>query len=208
MFLAALLSLAACRKDKTENPDPTIPEPSALEYFPLKVGNWWKYDAMVLDTNDFVRMYDSSGIYCEVLDDSLMNGHLYFLLRSNDPNLYNTWCRDSLNLLVTLNGDIIFSACQSTFTFDKVVYDTLYTMDRIAEPGPYQISTPSGSFECIRNRNYLYDYDTTLFRYTPGFKDNLSAYYAKGIGRVFIEFAYASSDTKIRLLLSSYHIEP
>lgn len=207
MFLAALLSLAACRKDKTENPDPTIPEPSALEYFPLKVGNWWKYDKWLLDTSDLVISFDTASVYIEITQDSIIDGKLWYYASSNEVSFYNRWIRDSANFLLDQYGTIIYAAYNKHTTFDRFE-DNTFKMDRIAEPGPYSISVPAGQFKCIRNRNYLFDYDEQIFRFTQGFKDDLSTFYSKNAGMIFKEYAYATPPYKYRILLSSYHIEP
>jgi hypothetical protein len=202
-LFAALFFLAACNKDE---PDPTSPKESVLDYYPLAVGNYWVYQR---------SRCDSAWGSCDALDtdtsrivkDTLINNKTYYKIISFTELGTKSigFLRDSLDYIVSSTGNIILSN-KDFETVLKEKYevfneDTIYYYYAKMYEVMVPVETPAGNFECL-------DYKISLFTKKDNFEKETGIHhlFAKGIGPVFSQAIYLFSEGGYKLELVDYHI--
>ncbi len=210
LLIVAILSfivLQACKKDESDpNPNPG-PQESVLDYFPLTIGNYWIYKISSCDSTwtvcDSVRM-DSN----YVSKDTLINGLKYYKISgrnflSQDP----LFIRDSLDYLVDMHGQILFSNKDFTDTlYEKYIIgndsDTLFHWYSMMDKDPFVVQVPAGEFTCLDNK-------TSFFRKKDNFEVEFNTHYAlsKNVGPVYDNAMFGSNTSGYKRELVRYHIQ-
>ncbi len=206
LILVILISLIAFQSCKEKNnPDP---EDTVLDYFPLKVGNYWVYERSSCDSTWTVCTTLSQDT-CQITKDTIINDKLYYKLEGNNilGNDTPIFLRDSGDYLVNSLGyiqlsiDEINSVLYEEYIINTPQTDTLYYIIREMIGHPNYVIVPAGTFNCIDNR-------TTLFRVKEGINEGVNAhnYYSKNVGRVYENVLFASSLSGIKSELVYYNI--
>ena len=198
-----LLTFYSCKKDL-----PPVPEATKTEYpnySQLKVGNYWVYERVKVDSNGNETFLEMDTCFIE--KDTVIGEHTYFkyVRPGSYGELKNSYLRDSMSFIVNQYGSISFSSLVFGEYFyenyDLIDYDIKTKMtDRNLE-----INVPAGtfvtsSFQTIFDfKPPIYPEDKVMYRNTR---------YAKDVGIVFETVAiFSSTDIIIERRLSEYHIE-
>jgi hypothetical protein len=197
-----------CNKPPESAPNSEFVE--AIKYYPLKVGNWWKYEEIT--TNSDGTIYKRN---ITVTIDSLHNGYYRFNTTDNDNRLLSYW--------------YVYDRSNSIYFWnDRLLFSTAYIKDN--DTVAYRISfTDSTDGKIITDRTYKglrktftkYGELKTILREFKNETDKGSykseliqqEYYAENIGaayKVNFETKYFESSKeaqKTEFILTDYHIE-
>lgn len=158
LVISSLAITYSCKKDSI------IPPTVYDTYLPLKVGNYWIYEEVQIDSNGTetpLSFVDSN--YVE--KDTIINGLTYY--KVHKPNhFFPDYCeilRDSLHYIVDERGLIKFSSNDFTNTFNTsaitiTANDTAYVMYRKMEPTTTTVNVTAGSFICYNAKETYHMY--------------------------------------------------
>jgi hypothetical protein len=104
LVLVLILMALLCGCDK-DNPAGTSPEPTMNNYFPLAVGNWWKFSGIeVNDQGNPIAGTNFQSIM-RVVGDTLANGLTYFVVRDSSYSS-GSWQLDETSYM-RISGDTL-----------------------------------------------------------------------------------------------------
>jgi len=100
----ALILLLGCDSSSDSGIGGTSPL-GAEAYFPLQIGNWWKYNGWEIDAQGDTIPGTAYTMFTEVIDDSTISGETYYLLQdsSNASGLWET----EIAQLARISGDSV-----------------------------------------------------------------------------------------------------
>lgn len=208
----AILSIAivSCKKENNNEPTTQQQTPST-DYYKLAAGNYWVYEQWKIDINGVASnlgTLDSAYVNA----DTVINGNTYYdyrySLAFNTPN----WIRDSSNILVNANGEILATNQLNSGVF-KVNYitinaDTIADVNHFMTPSIVQVSTPAGSFQCIQyngEHTFRPPYDLTIN--AGANPKTFQEEYTNGIGKIRYCFYYASMPDRFENRLLRYNVQ-
>ena len=204
IFIIALGTIAACKKD--ESNDPTPPTPTA-NYTQLKVGNYWIYERIKTDlfgNVTFLGTIDS----CYVMADSTINGNTYHkYIAPGYPTLADSiyFLRDSSSCLVSASGEILFSFNNFSTTFEDYysfvnVTDTLCHITTYMTDKDSVITVPAGNFT---TSNFQKQYIMYPPYNTAGTYRYINNRFADGVGLIkqTLPFFASSPDITEKVLI-------
>ena len=211
VFLATLLLIVSCKKEKKELPVTPEDPVNAFEV-PTSVGSYWIYQWDEIDSNGVCTPQTYTDTI-RIIDDTLINNQLYAvyegtLFGNNEMQWYE---RDSSGYIVNSNGKIICAYSGSPQEFYQIQFDPYEQFFGVAEPGT--ITVPTGTYQ---NAVRMYD----GFRRIDGQPVNscsesdlkLYSHYVSGIGLVSREtgfFGMVLQQCKFRRSkLVEYYIAP
>lgn len=198
--IAISISLVSCKKG---NDGQNIQNKSVLEYYPLKVGNYWVYQTSNCDSTwtncDSVRMDTNY-----VSKDTLIDGLQYYKIAGKKLiNSSPVYLRDSLNYIVDYGGNVKFSDndFQNIFHENYIIQnnDTLFHYYYKMQEDPTTFAVPMGNFSCL-------DFRLSLFRRTESFNHEFTGHsaYSKGVGLVYESILFATTTSGMKRELVSY----
>lgn len=210
LCLMAFAFLGACKKDSDETTTPSTPT-TPTDYYKLQVGNYWVYERWKVDTNGIA--YNLGTIdSAYVKADTVINGNTYFDYRYSLTVNTPSWIRDSAEILVNVNGEILATNQLNSGVF-KISYITI-NLDTIADVDHFMTSTqvsvtvPAGSFQCIQyngEHTFRPPFDVTI-NSGPNPKTNQEEY-ADGIGKIKYSYYYASMPDRLENRLLRYNVQ-
>jgi len=100
----ALVLLLGCDSSSDSGNGGTSPL-GAEAYFPLQIGNWWKYNGWELDALGNTIPGTDYLLYTKVIDDTVISGQAYYILQdsSNASGLWQT----EIAQLARISGDSV-----------------------------------------------------------------------------------------------------
>lgn len=194
--LAMLIAVVAtsCKKDDDPDPNDEIPPVSTINYYPMKVGNYWVYETYKIDSSG-VETNEGKIDSIFVKSDTIVNGHTYYKLFGNrlggsQYTQIGTY-RDSSNLIVSIDGAILLHPTNFTDTLTTEVHMQdnmkIYSYYTIMENPSAQLTVPAGTFNVIR---LMTDY--IIYIHNPTYSRKHYKYYTDGIGMIQESFGFAS----------------
>ncbi len=181
LVISCMAITFSCKKESI------IPPTIYDTYLPLKVGNYWIYEEVQIDSNGnetSLNRIDSN--YVE--KDTIVNGMTYYKVHKPnyfEPDYYEV-LRDSLHYIVDCRGYLMFSSQDITNTlsykpFFALNNDTISMMTRKMEPLQTNINVAAGSFLCYNSKETYHMY--------PGWDNGgpfqyRDYYYSKDVGIV------------------------
>ena len=161
MLVVAIVLTQACKKKKEVEPEPTQPVPttpvtepiSSAEYAQLKIGNYWIYQQINVDAQGNetpTTNYDS----CYIAKDTLIHGSTFFKLKNFSPLFsYQEFLRDSSNIIINSQGEIVFAANNFATIFASASMlnhtaqnDTIYKYIYKMADKDMSVTVPAGTF--------------------------------------------------------------
>jgi hypothetical protein len=197
--------LWSCQKDNET--------PTQVSYLPLKIGNYWIYQYVQIDTSGIETILPKTDSIV-ISRDTIINHKKYYVLEgTNYPFTYSGYwgvvdiLRDSSGYVVNQNGFIRFAVndFSETLAYRAVVQDndTLYIASSQMVPVSEAVTVPAGIFNVL---NYKTKIVATMD--TPGVKypRYLNCYYAKGVGNILYTYFYFASPKIYEKRLVRYNI--
>ncbi|MEI7596787.1 MAG: hypothetical protein WCK02_13635 [Bacteroidota bacterium] len=205
---AMAIALFSCKKDE---PVIVTPKPNVVEtesYMPLKIGNYWIYKNYDKDSqgNETERA-EIDSMY--ISRDTLINGNTFYIFEGTNFPLAKSYTalRDSGDCIINNNGKILFSSTDFTNILNYSVVmngsDTVYTSTGKMYNSTPQISTPAGLFSVLNFKCEIFMPHPNSNVQNPRFTEDA---YAKGIGKVYKSFFFASAPSFIVKKLLRYHV--
>jgi hypothetical protein len=200
----AMLSILAfsCKKTSNETAPATTPD-----YYQLKAGNYWIYQAYTLDSNGVATAqnnFDSAHIE----KDTVIRGNTYYKLWENELVLgkmqYPSYIRDSSGFLVNSSGGKMCS--ENDFTDTLGIDTTQVTLFKgyVKMTGKDSIVTvPAGSFQSITYRMRVVLTNPKMpfpIRYSYDV-------YGKNIGRIKSHGFYFNTYQQVEARLLRYKVQ-
>ncbi|HEX5002014.1 MAG TPA: hypothetical protein VFW78_05930 [Bacteroidia bacterium] len=205
------LFFSACKKSNDNQPAVTIPA-TYPDYSSFNVGNYWVYEEFLLDstgTATSLNRFDS----CYVEKDTMINNQTYFKickLKYNNPTQPEiSFQRDSLDYIVTSEGEILFSSQDFTTVFSSYYFitlpsDTLCLIEKKMTDKDQTITTPAGIFTTSNAKQTFYMYPNWSNFGTVRVRNNR---YAENIGLITETLPFYVSDPNyIERKLARYHL--
>lgn len=198
-FTFALFSilLISCKK-KTVEPIPEMAVcnlPTVNEYYPLKVGSYWIYENVFIDSNGSVSITGWPDTVM-VIGDTMINGNLFSIFKGSffiSPN--NTfYYRDSSGITVDSYGHIFFNPFDSNIytSIDILLPEFLHTNQTLALSNAF-VNVPAGTFGKIADRRgRMSRVDGTPINACGDLYFDQHNYYAKNIGMLKFTWGYYS----------------
>ena len=205
VFFLILLVTFSCKKEQ-----PPVPEPSPItypNYSQLKIGNYWVYERIEIDTNGNET---SLGVIdtCYIEKDTLIDNVKYFkYVRPPYLNMETTtFIRDSLHYLVTSKGRIIFSSLIFGEVFREFEHPQgYYELHEWMTDKDSTINVPYGSFNTINFQQIFYMNEPFQDQGNPRY---LNYRYSKDIGIISETLPWLFSNPNyIERRLVDYHLE-
>ncbi len=159
LLFVGLLCLFSCKQNDEilgTCSTPPVLIPSALDYIPLKIGNYWIYDWLSSNGTDSLELFFPNDTL-KVAGLEMIKGQEYFRMERNSGAIEDTlvYWRDSLGYLVNEVGRVIFTAEESNRVFDRRVFGNPlspfltieYALDGEALEA---VEAPAGVFYCLK----------------------------------------------------------
>ncbi len=213
--LLPVILLAACEKDD-ENNDDQNNEQTAVNYYPMQVGNYWVYQSEGVDASG--NPTGQTGQDCVVIvKDTTINGELFY--KHNKFKLqngvYKKWMadyylRDSASCIIDNYGMIHFghNLINDTIAERMEMHangtDTLYRLYVIMKKETNPVTVPSGTFnDVLDSRYHVYSNLTS-----PDISQPLTThkYYSDNVGIIYFELVYVSAGYKDIYKLLRYNV--
>jgi hypothetical protein len=156
----AFISFSACKKDKGSHVS------ESQNYSQLKVGNYWIYQAFIVDTMGNAtetEFFDS----CYIEDDTIINNHVYYKMvrptywTSSQMNVY--YLRDSSHYIIDNWGKIMFSSkdfdnifLEYYFDLGQTKKDTMFRAIQKMDNTDFITHTPAGTFNTLNVKATFY----------------------------------------------------
>lgn len=189
--LAALLILplfiGCIKRNNDDRPVPDNPFSKAMGF---KKGCYWVYQLYRIDTAGKELMYTTVTDSCYVEKDTTIDGKVYF--KYVEPNTNHYW-RDSLDNIVSNEGELIFSNNNFTDTFIQKPYSDKVMMYRKMTDRGMWTGSPAGSFETKTMQ--------TIYYHMP----SAGGYYAGKNRYMNVRFADQSGIIIQTVLLGDYY---
>jgi hypothetical protein len=206
LIIIPILLIASCSKDIAIPVDQGVSQttviPSAEDYYPLTVGNYWVYDYYVINTLSGVQQFQyRDSVY--IVGDTIINGYTYAHQENKSINGIGwAYLRDSSGYMVMHKGaKILFSCCNFTDTF-SISHDGAYTVYTKMIHQDTLIPTPLGNFHSI-SLGYLWHYTNN----SAPLPKNEYLFFGKGIGMTqYCHWYYPGCIGKIEGRLVKYHL--
>ena len=203
VIIALLSVLAIACKKNTEDP---VPVPQA-DYFRLKVGNYWIYQAYHIDTNGVVTpttSFDSAHIE----KDTVIRGSTYFKLLSKPlaegGMQFPSYLRDSSGYLVNSLGYVLASDYNFTDTLDTITGEANLYMAYTKMTGKDSVvAVPAGSFPSITSRMRVVPLPPYNQMYPVRYAYDV---YGKGVGKMKSHSFFWSGIMQIEARLVRYKV--
>ena len=211
LFIVLFITITVFALQSCNEKNETDPEPqnTIVEYFPLKVGNYWVYERSSCDSS----WSDCNSISIDtnwITKDTLIKNMIYYKVEGKNVVGINSpyFLRDSSDYIISPSGNIFLS----NKDFDKKLYeryeinpssnDTIFYMYYQFKNKPNIIEVPAGIYDCI-------DFQGSLFRQQDNYEleFNYHHYFAKDVGPVYQNVLYANSLGGIKRELVSYNID-
>lgn len=187
---ALLLQLVLAGCIKRHNDPRPVGDNSFSKAMGFKKGCYWVYQLYRIDTTGKEIMYTTVTDSCYVEKDTTIDGKVYF--KYVEPNTTHYW-RDSLDNIVSNEGEVIFSNNNFTDTFVQKPYTDNVMMYRKMTDRDLRVGAPVDSFETKTMQ--------TIFYHTPA----AGGYYAGKNRYMNVRFANQSGIIIQTIQLGDYY---
>lgn len=205
--LFCTLTITACKKDKgiaeEENSQTPTPIPSA--FMPFKVGNYWIYQSVKIDTNGNETINPTLDSV-HVQKDTVINGQTFYEIRGrtwwNDP-AYVEYLRDSSGFIVAPSGRKYFAPFYDNYLLS---FDTTANYSGIhlyMTSGNTSVTVPAGTFTTAVKTQKTFFYPS----YQWGNPRYNYAHYCNGIGIIKEQKYYDATPDTYEGRLVRYHVQ-
>jgi hypothetical protein len=218
MLVVAIVLTQACKKKKEVEPEAAQPAPttpvaepiSSAEYAQLKIGNYWIYQEINVDSQGNetpTNMYDS----CYIASDSVIRGSRFFRITNFSPIFpFQELLRDSSNLIINSHGEVVFAANDFNTIFatpvdvgssltDTIIKGTYKMVDK-----DVQVTVPAGTFITSNFKKIFFAFPN----YAQGVPDrSMNTRFAKNVGMITqTQARFLSITSSVERKLVRYHL--
>lgn len=204
ILVMAILSVLtfSCKKTSNETQSATT-----SDYYKLKVGNYWIYQAYMLDSNG-VATAQNSFDSAHIEKDTIIRGNTYYKLWENRLVLgttqYPIYIRDSSGFLVTSSGSRMCSETDFTDTLGIDTNEVTLFKGYVKMTGKDSLVTvPAGTFQSITYRMKAVLTNPS----TPHPIRYIYDIYGKNAGRIKSHNFYFASYQQIESRLVRYKVQ-
>jgi hypothetical protein len=185
--LFCLVIFSSCN-DNGSNPNPV-----SNEIYPLKIGNYWKYNTKILYPSG--EIYKQESFITEVISDTTIIGLKMFLLTTevNDTSVQFIYTNKSEGLYFYnfLNNNKFTLAYKYPGLKGEKYYFEISDEDMLIEDTDYSYTTPAGTFKCYKYTLIASEiYDKFVYYLAPGvglIAQEIYDHYQNGIYQLFMK---------------------
>lgn len=207
-LLFASIVLFACQKEVNTQENDAPETPSTKDYIITTEGSYWVYENYSVDVNGTETALEGlDTITC--LGTETINGVAYTVYGTSYNPLFNTYLRDSNGFVIDQYGNVNFSLNNVGEVFSSRDVSSLVHEEVKVEKVNQDLSTEAGAFETVHVKATYAYLDGSPFNACSQTSVPLNTYYTKGVGKVWIEYAYltelqGSCTHRVRKLKSYY----
>ena len=155
LLIALIFSIFTCKKDSPQDILPPIP-PSAPNYFPFTIGNYWIYDHYKVNDTTGVEEQLNAADTIRIIGEKIINDKTYYVFEqreywlNNNAEMDTVYYRDSSGYIVDLEGTITFSSVDfnNIIRVDSLGFEMYFSEYSVSDTTE-NITVPAGTFECL-----------------------------------------------------------
>ena len=189
-YITIIVSFLFCFNSCKDN---SISESDKKEFYPLSVGNYWRYQGISFDSVGTV-LSDSTYWLEQVIGDTTLKGErCYFLKQSGSPDSWFTAPYRNSSEGLIMQMDTTFTKFPLIYKYPVIINEMFSDSVKVIAVDEI-ISTIVGNMKCIVYQNYYSAHVTSL---PPGWIC-MKTYVVPGFGKIGMDGFYTSDKIKLR----------